>query len=724
MKKQLLLTIALGISAIMSAQVTIYESCDYINPSYLGGDTIYNIPAYIRLPYGALDSIKPFIVNSQEDKVTTRFKTGSSYLFGEYFGSDNWNWDFNHFDFYCKRNGERDSFSLPFANIDSISYLSIPTQSIEIVDTIILPFQYNRPYVKYGLNVDPLLSTDVLRVSVVDPSIIGLKSESWNSYNDLSTPKYWSDQLGSGNGGCRSFIQISPLKVGQTQVSLQMGNKSKNIAVIIKTDTTNYTADELYERVFNRLYITGDSLPSGSPDIDGIDEGTTSFYRMVHEMQEFSADHVWWIWPDVGIADIRAHTWTASNTFVNGLYRRLYYNIHLCNAYLDKTANETSNQMKVKRAEVQFMRAFYYYYVLDMFGRGPILTSELNADYSSQANRSQLFTFIVNDLQTLLADLPAPGQKAGCYRVDKAAAWLLLSRIYLNAEVYNGSADWVDASLYANSVIQSSASSLTSNYKNLFMGDNDSNGAMDEMLLAARVNGVETASWGGSKYLICAFSGWGMGELTGLTDSWTCGRTQKRLTDLFFPNGTTATGTADSLTIAAGDDRALFCNHVGNQSWKLPTSYTSTNNSDFYACWALQKFTNVTSYGGIQASNQWPDTDLPLLRKAEAYLTYAEAQFRMGHTANALSAINTLRARSHAAALTSLTEQDILDEWGREFYAEGRRRTDLVRFGKFGGTNGYTWEGKTRDFDSHYNVYPIPQDFMDTYPSYEQNIGY
>ena len=109
------------------------------------------------------------------------------------------------------------------------------------------------------------------------------------------------------------------------------------------------------------------------------------------------------------------------------------------------------------------------------------------------------------------------------------------------------------------------------------------------------------------------------------------------------------------------------------------------------------------------------------MRVAEAYMTKAEAMFHKGDANGAKNLINTtIRARANAAPLDNLDEETLCDEWSREFYCEGRRRTDLVRLGYFAGpeadAHGYSWEGrgsaKSGDafvsLDKKYNIFPLP----------------
>lgn len=490
------------------------------------------------------------------------------------------------------------------------------------------------------------------------------------------------------------------------------------------SDTLPSSVDSIYNKIFSRLIYTGDSLPDGLCDIQNTDEGTVCFYRIMHELQELPSDLQHWIWNDVGLADIMRHDWTSQNALLTGIYRRLLFNIELCNTYLDLTKNHNVGIIKTKRGEVLFMRAYYYSYVVDLFGRFPLLITSQYKQMPPQANRTELFNQVIKDLQDALLQLPAVGQKTSYYRIDQAAAWLLLARMYLNAKVYTGQDQWAEAAYYADLVINSTYS-LCPTYRYLFMGDNSLNGAMQEFIMVIPQDGEKTKSWGGLYAIAPYYEGYkSEADLSGLTENWKCYRSQKRLVDLFFPNGTTVTGTATELTQAAGDARALLRNKTDDLTWSLPTNYTSALSYDFTACWGIQKWTNLSFSSQPSSDVRWPDTDIPLMRTAEAYLTYTEAQFRLNNISDALDAINKLRLRAGATPFQSLTLKDILDEWGREFYAEGRRRTDLIRFNMFGGNTNYVWEGKASDFDSYRNVYPIPAEILQEHPDYEQNLGY
>jgi hypothetical protein len=194
--------------------------------------------------------------------------------------------------------------------------------------------------------------------------------------------------------------------------------------------------------------------------------------------------------------------------------------------------------------------------------------------------------------------------------------------------------------------------------------------------------------------------------------------------DKFFPNGDAPQVATDEMVKAAGDDRALI--------WGKGRTLSIDDTSEFTSGYSVAKFTNNYSTGGTPHSSQFVDTDFFLMRAAEAYLTYAEALTRQNGgtvTAEAKQYIDAIRSRANAQINTSYTLDDILDEWAREFFYEGRRRMDLIRFGQFGGTTTYKWQWKGgsqngTNFSANLNVFAIPDTDINTNPNLEQNTGY
>lgn len=617
------------------------------------------------------------------------------------------------------------SWRFNYIPIDSIVWLPYSVQSVVMPERDTLPVrtmygEYEHEY-EYFVYPDPMYAVYKYELQVDDPSIVRARVVN-RRYNDMQY-------------GTRMWLYITPLAIGETDVNLIFDGKIKKSFRVVVTaqnavaDDERTPIDSLYSKIFSRLVVTGDMTPSGVPDIKDVDEGTTSFYRAMFTMQENPCDQIYWIWNDPGIIEIGSNKFDVENPIVEQFFHRLYYNIWMCNSYMNRTKDESAPA--AKRAEIRFLRAYFYYQLLDMFGSVPLVTDNSYFMTTRQNPRAEVYQFVEAELLEAERDLYEEGQKASYYGVDKAAAWLLLSRLYLNGGVYAGRNDYDKAAEYAHKVIASSYA-LATNYKWLFCGDNDMrslvNDAWKEIILAIPQGGMNMASWGGSKFAVCSFASSQMPS-TGDDSNWQCYTSRVQLVNLFTTDHDTPTGTADDITAQVGDDRALFCNSYEGTAW----SCGKLKSGNFNGGWALQKWTNLMAdetYERLTAD--WPETDLPLLRKAEAYLNYAEAVLRGGSEYNqltALEAVNIVRRRANAAPLKQLELSDLLDERGREFYAEGYRRTDLIRFGKFGGNNGYAWELKSgttamKDFPEYMNVYPIPALFMNAIPEAKQNAGY
>lgn len=614
------------------------------------------------------------------------------------------------------------------SEVDSITWYPYHVQEVNMRDTLRITRSF-LPTEPASLELmaycTPYYTTDTAWYELSNNDVVAITS--FRYYNSISLEKFVVEWA------------YHPIQAGSTRLTVHVGAMKRDCEIIVtmpSVEDITAGADSLFSNIYSRLTITGNKQPYGDCDISGFDESSTLFYRMMHELNELSADQMWWIWSDIGITDLRDHSWKADNTIIGGLFFRLYKNIDFCNQYLDITANSTDTEIVAKRAEARFMRAFYYSYLLDMFGSVPIITTHSPTDYPKQATRTELFQFVVSELKEVADLLPASGLRASYYRVDRVAAWLLLSRVYLNGQVYAGADFFNEAANYAKKVIDSNYA-LATNYRHLFMGDNEpayltlGNTAAQEVILAADQNPQTARSWGGSKFLICAYSDAGSTPYTGCPESWKIMRSKTNLINLFFTDDEVLT-VKDSITTAqAHDDRALFCSSYNGKEY----SFRCNQQTDFYGCWAVVKYTNLGASQAYKPSDsQWPDMDIPLMRKAEAYLTYAEAVMRGAAEQDgltALQAVNTLRERANATSFTTLTLQDIIDEWGREFYAEGRRRSDLIRFGMFGGQADYNWEGKagmnctdSSTFDLYRNIYPIPDSYRKTNPNIIQNEGY
>ena len=424
-------------------------------------------------------------------------------------------------------------------------------------------------------------------------------------------------------------------------------------------------------------------------------------------------------------------------------YYRLYFGVTICNQYI----NNFGDVDKQKTAEVRFIRALDYYLLMDAFGNIPF-TEKVSAESAKQYSRKQMYDYIEKELLAIENDLMEPKAKkstdANYGRVDKAAVWMLLSRLYLNAEVYTGTAQWQKAADYAKKVINSPYQLYTgatvngwTAYQQLFMGDNGENGASVEAIFPILQDGKRTAAYGGTVFLINACydkaatvnsNGVAGGNLYD-NANWAGVRARKDLIDKFFPNNNAPSVTGAVMPKEAGDDRALF-----DGVDRTITQETSKDLSTFTKGFAVVKYNNFYSTGATAKDLRYADTDFFFFRVAEAYLTYAEATARLNGgqtTAEGTDLINKLHVRAHAKPRTSgaYTLNDILNEWCKEFYFEGRRRVDLVRFNKFGGNVNYNWAWKGgelngRNFAATRNIFAIPNSDITVNTNLKQNPGY
>ncbi|MBN2805153.1 MAG: RagB/SusD family nutrient uptake outer membrane protein [Prolixibacteraceae bacterium] len=451
------------------------------------------------------------------------------------------------------------------------------------------------------------------------------------------------------------------------------------------------------------------------------------FLRDYWNMQELTTDEAVSTWDDDGILSYHIFNWTADNIANERVYRTCLYNITLSNNFLIEASDEMlekrgfsgtdAETIQQFKAEARFMRAFYYWILMDIYGNPPFATDASLAagEAPPQITRADLFNYIETELKEIEPLLSAP--KNNEYgRADQAACWALLSRIYLNAEVYTGSARFTDCITYSQKVIDAGYS-LEADYKWLMLADNYLN--TNEFIFTSVYDNANIETWGGTNYMALGASGVPQ-EVNGMSSSWSSLRMCQQIPALFPSTDPTL------------DQRAMLWTEGQNLEVKdLGTSL------DGYSSF---KFRNLDRAGvpPVQNNtyNNLSDIDFPIFRLAEIYLNYAEAVLRGGSGGDvntALQLINRLRGRAYTnnpastagnIAAVELTIEFILDERARELYWEAHRRTDLVRFNKLT-TDAYLWDwkGGVREgtaVDERFNLFPIPTSDLLANPNLKQ----
>lgn len=479
----------------------------------------------------------------------------------------------------------------------------------------------------------------------------------------------------------------------------------------------------LLSKMYGAFALSGPNGPESSDISDN--PGESPFLRGIINLQDFTADDMKNRWGDNGLDQLTTTSnWDENNKFFRYLYNRVYYTVPQCNNIIGvlKVVNVPNKEQYT--SELRFLRSLAYYYMIDCFGKGVLVTEDdLGSGVpKAQSSRIQMFNFVESELLDIENTLPTTN---GYGRANKAVARMLLAKLYLNAQVYTGTARYADARTYIKKVIDEGGYTLAPNFQSLFSGDNDVTSAKNEIIYALIADPIVSQSYGNTTYLINGSLSADTMVLSdyGATGGWGGHRATKAWYGLF--------GNSAAALAASPDDRA-------HQFWTDQHSFEMTDYKIWKDGYPCTKFRN-SNFVGTSTPTDFSGTDFPLFRLADAYLMYAECVLRGGGGTNAeaLQYVNEVRTRSNATPITAfpITAGEstpgvdfILDERARELNLEGHRRTDLIRFGKFtGGTYLWPWKGNVKNgtsIPSTYNLFPIPLTAIQANPNLTQNPGY
>lgn len=482
-------------------------------------------------------------------------------------------------------------------------------------------------------------------------------------------------------------------------------------------------------------------------------EGLQGTGRGVYDLQTFGSDEAIMPtrggdWFDGGIwEDMYMHSWDQGHELPKNAWLYLYKVINLCNHSLEeldthKSLLEEYDFMSYK-AEVRSLRAIFYWYLLDLFARVPIITSsEMPMNEMHQSERSEVFDFVVNELKDALpylriANSAEPGD---CYgRVTYPVALFVLAKLMLNAEIYTDD-NWTDgkrpdgkniifdidgskmnaweATIYYCNSLDNIGFKLEEGYHNNFIVHNEQSKEniwiipMDKDLYSNQQQNMirsyhyrHAASYG--------FTG---------------------------ENGTSATRLVlkvfgyDTPDI---DNRFYLCywaDTVYGLNGKVVTD--RTGQPLVYYPWEVRKDLSGTPYvetagarmkkyevdKNATKDGKLMDNDIVLFRFADVLLMRAEAKLRNGQ--DGLNDFLQVRRRAFMPD-RELTLQNIYDERLLELCWEGWRRQDMIRFGQYKSLyKGDDIDPVVDESDGHTIVYPIPGDVLTFNKNMTQNKGY
>lgn len=517
---------------------------------------------------------------------------------------------------------------------------------------------------------------------------------------------------------------------------------------------------------------------------DGIYGGTDA----IHCLQEFTSDEAilpgrQGDWVDGGKwQNFFLHNFASSVDTYNNNWKNIYKIIGQCNGSIDQLTPLLTDHPDYKAyvSELRALRAIYYYYAMDLFGQVPVVTSSTQSIKDvKQSNRSEVFDFVVKELTEVLPELaPDQSQKTGKYygRITQPIAYMCLAKCALNAPVYKTDATAIDS------------------YK-AFVGDDKSKACKASETLGANVtamgknimmtvDGTSRNCWETVKYCVDKIAGLGYSLSPNYADNFVI-QNQNSNENIFvrpnddktykitdynlirsvhynhasaagFNGWNGACGTVQAMKVMgykeSDEDPRLRLNYWVEQEYTQqtgkivddgvggPLTYKPLavkvdfdNNADKHDVKCAGARFKKYEYDPTAAAQGQYNNDLVIWRYGDAVLMKAEAEYRLGNTADALTLVNQIRSRAHAAARTSLTLNDILNERMIELAWEGVRRQDQIRFCTFTQPTAdrypNVWHNASAgdyndDTQGYTCVYPIPYEVLNLNRNLHQNPGY
>lgn len=446
-------------------------------------------------------------------------------------------------------------------------------------------------------------------------------------------------------------------------------------------------------------------------------------------------------WGDNGVwRTLHQHTWDANHQFVLNTWNDYNSNIFNLSEIIAPESNANAQQL----AEAKFLRAFSMFWIMDLYGQVPFREVDEGPSINPKVlTRAEAFDFILKDLNEALPNLPATGPGLENNFANKGAAHYLLAKLFLNKHIYLGTGEAAPADM--NIVIENVNAidalgfGLQSGYFEIFEP------AVDTETIWFTTSGVGNRMWGGLHYNQTSpgntGGGWnGFATLSdfynlfeGPSDTNEVGSGQEERRGFVPTEGTQAS--ADSELFPNGtdsdDDGFIDASDLGRgflvgQQYDLDGSFTPTRAGEpLQYTKDLPGLLGNTEETGIRILKYHPSNGaftnhLVVFRYSDALLMKAEAILRGGSSSEtALGIVNELREIRKATPLESLTEQELLDERGRELYTEYWRRQDQIRFGTF--TDTWEFKDNTEEFRV---LFPIPSVALTSNPNLVQNEGY
>lgn len=532
----------------------------------------------------------------------------------------------------------------------------------------------------------------------------------------------------------------------------------KNLKYLLLLGLFAFACTDLEEEVLDETF-GGDLLSQQDAasrivaPVYGRLRGTFQDQARVHALTEHPSDELMGPtrgkdWDDNGIwRTLHQHQWDPNHGFVTEVWNDLNQGIARATIALNQLNGLSDPNKDLYIAEVRGMRAFYSYYLLDLYGVVPT-RDPASLDFTSDAGflyGDEAVAFIKTELDAVIPTLKSKGEVTQG-RFNKGAAQALLAKLHLNRAVYkdryaasfnHAAADLDEVIKYCDAIINSNKYQLASDYWGIFGMGNDNH----PEIIFATDNRIQLGLGGNNLAMMTlhynhrpasGFEPWnGFTTIADFYNKWD--QTDPRFFKQNLPNGGTVApadyklnrGFLSGQQYGAVQDGAAFKTDA-NGNIVIEALKDRAGNPLIYT--VDIPIVGANEAQGVRVLKFEPDTrgqsfeggvDFPILRYADVYLMRAEAKLRKGDVDGARADVNAVRSARNAAQINTLDLDKMLDERGFEMYWEGHRRQDQIRFGKFEGT----WHEKTVS-DKNKRVFPIPQAAVDANPNLRQNQGY
>lgn len=397
-------------------------------------------------------------------------------------------------------------------------------------------------------------------------------------------------------------------------------------------------------------------------------------------------------WEDGGIwLRNHRHTWAVGDGAYNGAWQYCYGIVAQCNLLMSQYPT-----IEGLNAELRVLRALAYLWLIDNFGNVPIILETDRGGNPPQNTRQEVFNFIESSIKDNVDLLPKTFVKTN---LNYYSAHMILAKLYLNAEVYTGVPKWAEAEAAIDVVINSGGYSLEPNFFANFSARNS--GSSENIFTLP----YDANNAGGFNIHHMTFHYGNQATFQLQEQPWNGYTALEEFYNSFEPGDARRASLREGQQFAADGRTPILDNAVEPNDPDGPTLIFTPRINELAPNALRQAGTRINKFEVPLGSPNSLDNDFPIFRLADAILMKAEAAFRLGRTSDALALVNQVRARANAAPLSTLTADILLAERGRELFAEGHRRSDLIRFGRF---NDAWWEkNPSQPFR---NLFPIPQD--------------